>query len=53
VIPAKANRVAPEPLDRAAYRERNRVEKDQTDSTSSDRWCEPTGSGYHRRRRAA
>jgi hypothetical protein len=31
----------------------NPIEKDQTDSTSSDRWCEPTGSGYHRRRRAA
>ena len=27
VIPAKANRVAPEPLDKAAYRERNRVER--------------------------
>jgi transposase len=27
VIPAKPNRVAPEPLDRAAYRERNRVER--------------------------
>ena len=27
VIPAKSNRVAPEPLDRAAYRERNRVER--------------------------
>ena len=27
VIPAKSNRVAPEPLDRGAYRERNRVER--------------------------
>ncbi|MFO0847609.1 MAG: transposase [Gemmataceae bacterium] len=27
VIPAKRNRVAPEPLDAAAYRERNRVER--------------------------
>jgi transposase len=27
VIPAKSNRVDPEPLDRAAYRERNRVER--------------------------
>ncbi len=27
VIPAKANRVAPEPLDEAAYRQRNRVER--------------------------
>jgi len=27
VIPAKANRVDPEPLDTAAYRERNRVER--------------------------
>ena len=27
VIPAKANRVDPEPLDEAAYRERNRVER--------------------------
>jgi hypothetical protein len=29
------------------------IEKDQTDSTSSDRWYEATGAGYHRRRRAA
>ena len=27
VIPAKANRVSPEPLDREAYRRRNRVER--------------------------
>ncbi len=27
VIPAKSNRVNPEPLDAAAYRERNRVER--------------------------
>lgn len=27
VIPAKSNRVDPEPLDEAAYRERNRVER--------------------------
>lgn len=27
VIPAKSNRVDPEPLDTAAYRERNRVER--------------------------
>ena len=27
VIPAKSNRVAPEPLDAVAYRERNRVER--------------------------
>ena len=27
VIPAKRNRLDPEPLDRAAYRERNRVER--------------------------
>jgi hypothetical protein len=53
VIPAKRNRVDPEPLDGAAYRERNRVEKDQADSTSSDRWCGATGPGYDRRRRAA
>ena len=31
----------------------NPIEKDQADSTSSDRWCEPTGAGYHRRRRVA
>jgi hypothetical protein len=29
------------------------IEKDQTDSTSSDRWCEATGAGYDRRRRVA
>jgi transposase len=27
VVPAKANRVDPEPFDEAAYRERNRVER--------------------------
>jgi hypothetical protein len=31
----------------------NPIEKDQADSTSSDRWCEATGAGYDRRRRAA
>ena len=35
------------------YRARWAVETDQADSTSSDRWCEPTGAGYDRRRRAA
>ena len=35
------------------YRKRWTVETDQADSTSSDRWCEATGAGYHRRRRAA
>ncbi len=42
VIPNRRNRVEPWPWDdgmREAYRERNRVEKDQSDSTSSDRWC--------------
>ena len=29
------------------------VEKDQTDSTSSDRWCAAADTGYHRCRRAA
>lgn len=29
------------------------IETDQADSTSSDRWCEPTRAGYHRRHRAA
>ncbi len=29
------------------------VEKDQADSTSSDRWCATPGAGYDRRRRAA
>jgi hypothetical protein len=28
-------------------------EIDQADSTSSDRWCEPTRAGYYRRRRVA
>lgn len=28
-------------------------ETDQADCTSSDRWCEPLGAGYDRRRRAA
>ena len=43
------------PLDALAglYGARWRVETCQADSTSSDRWCEPTGAGYHRRRRAA
>jgi hypothetical protein len=31
----------------------NPIETDQADSTSSDRWCEPTGTGYHRHRRVA
>ena len=31
----------------------NPIEKDQADSTSSDRWCEATCAGYDRRRRAA
>jgi hypothetical protein len=31
----------------------NPIETDQADSTSSDRWCEPTRAGYHRRHRAA
>ena len=35
------------------YCRRWSVETDQADSTSSDRWCEATGAGYHRRRRAA
>jgi transposase len=29
------------------------IEKDQSDSTSSDRWCEASGAGYHRARPAA
>ncbi|WP_020465599.1 hypothetical protein [Singulisphaera acidiphila] len=29
------------------------IEMDQADSTSSDRWCEPTRAGYYRRRRVA
>src|SRR3954464_10832707 len=29
------------------------IEKDQADSTSSDRWCEPTDTGYHRHGRVA
>jgi hypothetical protein len=29
------------------------IETDQADSISSDRWCEASGAGYHRRRRAA
>jgi hypothetical protein len=33
--------------------ELNQIEKDQADCTSSDRWCDPTGVGYDRRRRAA
>ena len=35
------------------YRGRWQIETDQADSTSSDRWCEATGAGYDRRRRAA
>jgi hypothetical protein len=35
------------------YRSRWPIETDQADSTSSDRWCEAAGAGYHRRRRAA
>jgi multidrug efflux pump subunit AcrA (membrane-fusion protein) len=31
----------------------NRVETDQADSTSSDRWCGTPGASYDRRRRAA
>jgi transposase len=31
----------------------NPIETDQADSTSSDRWCEATGAGYDRPRRAA
>jgi hypothetical protein len=31
----------------------NPIETDQADCTSSDRWCEPLGAGYDRRRRAA
>jgi transposase len=33
--------------------DRTPIETDQADSTSSDRWCEPTGTGYHRHRRVA
>ena len=36
-----------------AYGTRWTVEKDQTDSTSSDRWCAAADTGYHRCRRAA
>ncbi|MBV8265658.1 MAG: hypothetical protein JO252_04855, partial [Planctomycetaceae bacterium] len=36
-----------------AYRKRWRLETGQADSTSSDRWCEAPGAGYHRRYRAA
>jgi hypothetical protein len=35
------------------YRARWQIETGQADSTSSDRWCEAPGAGYHRRRRAA
>ena len=35
------------------YAMRSGIETDQADSTSSDRWCEATGAGYDRRRRAA
>ena len=31
----------------------NPIEKDQADSTSSDRWCGTPGGGYDRRHRAA
>jgi transposase len=31
----------------------NPIEKDRADCTSSDRWCEPLGAGYDRRRCAA
>ncbi len=31
----------------------NPIENDQTDPTSSDRWCEATDPGYHRPRPAA
>ena len=31
----------------------NPIEKDQADSTSSDRWCAATDAGYHRSRPAA
>jgi hypothetical protein len=34
------------------YCRRWSVEKDQSDSTSSDRWCEATGAGYDQSRRA-
>ncbi len=36
-----------------AYLNRWGIEKDQADSTSSDRWCATPGAGYDRRRRAA
>jgi hypothetical protein len=36
-----------------AYGTRWTVETCQADSTSSDRWCEATGAGYDRHRRAA
>jgi len=35
------------------YHRRWEIETDQAHSTSSDRWCEATGAGYHRDRRAA
>jgi hypothetical protein len=35
------------------YRRRWAIETCQADSTSSDRWCEATGAGYDRHRRAA
>jgi hypothetical protein len=35
------------------YRKRWTIETCQADRTSSDRWCEATGAGYDRRRRAA
>ncbi|MBV8609503.1 MAG: hypothetical protein JO034_18860, partial [Singulisphaera sp.] len=35
------------------YRQRWALETGQADSTSSDRWCEAPGAGYHRRYRAA
>ena len=35
------------------YRVRWQIETEQADYTSSDRWCDTSGAGYDRRRRAA
>ena len=37
----------------AGYCGRWNLEKEQTDCTSSDRWCVAAEAGYHRCRRAA
>ena len=44
---------AAEVLHRSLYHRRWEIEKEQADYTSSDRWCDTSGAGYDRRRRAA